>query len=476
VARDGDRLGATAVRAGGIAEGAGGCTVSEANVVRTAEKVSKYRSLVAVVAYHLADDRVPRWPHGGYGVPAPYLDRLRTAGARTAIISPGERGGAEEILEPFDGLLLVGGGDVDPRRYGQELSENVYGVEPDRDAFEIDVLHAADELGIPTLCICRGMQVMNVAFGGTLVQHLPDVPGVLEHGAPVEDERSMHEVRSDQRSRLRATTGVETLSCSSHHHQAPDRIGEGLRATGWTADGVVEAIERERDDNGERPYEAGWMLGVQWHPEDTAANDPAQQALFDSLSNLARWRGTRAKPGVRVGRNREYGLVDYDPAWPGLFEDESARIRASLGDVAVRIDHVGSTAVPGLAAKPTIDIQVSVESMTPRDRFVAPLVGLGYEFVPDPMDTEHEYFKKEVTGARTYQIHVCPVGSEWEQRHLAFRDHLGVNPGDAARYAELKRRLAAQHPRDVISYVEGKTPFIREIEKRALAPEPSTHL
>ena len=124
--------------------------------------MSEYRPLVAVVAYHLADDRVPRWPHGGYGVPGPYLDRLRAADARTAIISPGESGDAEEILEPFDGLMLVGGGDVDPSRYGEEPNENVYGVEPDRDAFEIDVLHAADELGIPTLCICRGMQIMNV--------------------------------------------------------------------------------------------------------------------------------------------------------------------------------------------------------------------------------------------------------------------------------------------------------------------------
>jgi GrpB-like predicted nucleotidyltransferase (UPF0157 family) len=111
--------------------------------------------------------------------------------------------------------------------------------------------------------------------------------------------------------------------------------------------------------------------------------------------------------------------------------------------------------------------------MVPRERFVAPLVGVGYEFVPDPIDTEHEYFKKDANGVRTYQIHVCPVGSEWERRHLAFRDHLRVNPGDAARYAELKRRLAAEHPKDVIAYVDGKTPFIREVEKRALADGPS---
>jgi GrpB-like predicted nucleotidyltransferase (UPF0157 family) len=283
----------------------------------------------------------------------------------------------------------------------------------------------------------------------------------------------MHEVRSDERSRLRATTGVEVISCSSHHHQAPDRIGKGLRQTGWTADGVVEAIERERDDQDERPYEAGWMLGVQWHPEETAANDPSQQALFGALSGLARLRGSRARPGIREGRSREYGLVDYDPAWPSLFENEAGRIREALRDVAVRIEHVGSTAVPGLAAKPVVDIQVSVDVMVPRDRFVVPLVALGYEFVPDPTDTEHEYFKKEVDGMRTYQIHVCPVGSEWERRHLAFRDHLRANPDDAGLYAQLKRQLAADHPRDILAYIDGKTPFIREIEERALADRQS---
>jgi gamma-glutamyl-gamma-aminobutyrate hydrolase PuuD len=233
--------------------------------------VSEYRPLVAVVAYHLADDRVPRWPHGGYGVPGPYIDCLRRAGARTAIVSPGEPGSVDQVLEPFDGLVLVGGGDVEPRRYGQPPGEHVYGVEPDRDDFEIDLLHGADRLGIPSLCICRGMQVMNVAFGGTLAQHLPGTPGLLEHGVPVANTQSLHEVRTDGRSRLRATTGVESLTCSSHHHQGIDRVGVGLRATGWSDDGLVEAIEREPGgDPAGRPYEAGWMLGVQWHPEDTA--------------------------------------------------------------------------------------------------------------------------------------------------------------------------------------------------------------
>jgi putative glutamine amidotransferase len=433
--------------------------------------MDSYRPLIAVVAYHLADDRVPRWPHGGYGVPGPYLDCLRRTGARTAIVSPGEPASAEEVLDPFDGLLLVGGGDVDPRRYGQEPSEHVYGVEPDRDAFEIELLRAADEEGLPTLCICRGMQVMNVAYGGTLVQHLPGTPGLLEHGVPVADTQSLHDVRTDPQSRLRASTGVERLTASSHHHQGVDRIGEGLRASGWSEDGLVEAIELEPDgDPDDRPAEAGWMLGVQWHPEDTADRDAAQQALFDGFVNLAHLRGTRAVPGVRAGRSRAFEIVDYDPSWPQMFDAEAAAIHAELGAVAERIEHVGSTSVPGLAAKPTIDMQISVERMSPRERVVVPLENLGYTLVADATDPDHEFFKKEIDGVRTHHVHVCPVGSDWEYRHLAFRDHLRSHPEDAVRYAELKRRLAERHPNDIMAYIEAKRPFVTEILRRALDP------
>jgi putative glutamine amidotransferase len=165
-----------------------------------------HRPLIAVIAYHLADDRVARWPHGGYGVPSPYLDSLRRAGARTAILSPGEEGSPEEILEPFDGLLLVGGGDVAPDRYGSDIQEHIYGVEPDRDEFEISILRAAENAELPTLCVCRGMQVMNVAFGGTLHGHLPDVPDLLEHGVPTAGTQTIHDVRVMRESRLFAAT------------------------------------------------------------------------------------------------------------------------------------------------------------------------------------------------------------------------------------------------------------------------------
>ena len=124
------------------------------------------------------------------------------------------------------------------------------------------------------------MQVLNVAFGGTLHQHLPDMPGLLPHGVPVDDTESLHDVEVEDGTLLRAATGARSLACSSHHHQGVDRVGDGLRASGRSSDGLVEALEPA--DGG-----AGWTVAVQWHPEDTAAIDPAQQSLFDELVRRA---------------------------------------------------------------------------------------------------------------------------------------------------------------------------------------------
>lgn len=257
-----------------------------------------YRPLVAVVGYHLGPERVKRWPHGGYGVPGPYMESLRRAGARILIVSPGETNDPDQVLEPFDGLVLVGGGDVDPARYGAEPDlEHNYAIEPDRDQLEIDLLHAATRMGMPTFAICRGMQVLNVAFGGTLHQHLPDMPRMIEHGVPVADTISTHEVKTAPASRLQGATGVDVLRCSSHHHQGLDRLGTRLVPTGWSEDGLVEAIELDADDASHADM---WVLGVQWHPEDTADKDPAQQALFEAFVHEARAPGEDSPEGTRA--------------------------------------------------------------------------------------------------------------------------------------------------------------------------------
>lgn len=429
-----------------------------------------YRPLVAVVAYHLGDDRVSRWPDGGYGVPAPYIEALRRSGARTAIVSPGEPGTPEEILEPFDGLVLVGGGDVDPWRYGAPPDPgHTYGVEPDRDAFETDMLLAAERVRMPVLCICRGMQVMNVAYGGTLHQHLPDMPGLLQHGVPLEGTETLHTVAPEPASYLAAITKSGDLTCSSHHHQGVDRLGDRLRVAGRSPDGLIEAIELDVGA-AEDPTTEPWIVGVQWHPEETASDDPAQRSLFDALVLLARLRGSRARPGEREGRGRDYGIAEADPAWPARFEAEAGRIVASLPPALVaRIDHVGSTAVPGLPAKPIVDIQLSLHSMSPRDAYVEPLIALGYRWVLDPWDVDHEFFSLDLVGTRAFHLHVCAAGSTWERRHLVFRDHLRTSPDDAAAYARLKRDLAAAHPKDTITYTEGKSAFIAGVVQRATA-------
>ena len=131
-------------------------------------------------------------------------------------------------------------------------------------------------------------------------------------------------------------------------------------------------------------------------------------------------------------------VVPYDAAWPGMFAAERDRLTASLGEVAVRIDHVGSTAVAGLAAKPWIDIQVEVRRMLPRDAYRDPLLALGYVHHPD--DDDHEFFDR-----RPYHVHVCAAGGDWARRHLAFRDLLRRDPAARAAYQSEKLRLAAEH-------------------------------
>jgi len=233
---------------------------------------------IAVVAYHLRPGRVTYWQVGGYGVPENYVDAVRRAGGLPTLILPGDPRSPAELLERYRGLVLVGGGDVEPWRFGAEPHEQLYGLEPDRDAFEVDLLHEADRRDLPALCICRGMQVMNVAFGGTLIQHLPEEPRFQPHGTPSGADGLLHDVDVEPGSRLSAAVGMAVLSCSSHHHQGVERVGERLAVTARSADGLPEAIEREGE---------GWILGVQWHPEDTAAEDRSQQRLFDALVERA---------------------------------------------------------------------------------------------------------------------------------------------------------------------------------------------
>jgi putative glutamine amidotransferase len=236
--------------------------------------------LIALVGYHLPLGRVTKWDSGAYAVPEEYVWAVKRAGGRPALVAGPETDPMEDVLAPFDGLLLVGGGDVDPSSYGAVARHPaLYGLDEERDRFELDMVRAADRIGLPTLAICRGLQAMNVAFGGTLHQHLADEPNLMSHRSE-EDQGMTHPVKVLESSRLASAAGQAALEGWSGHHQGIDRLGEGLVAVGWTGDGLVEAVERE----------VGWMVGVQWHPERTAPADPANQGIFDAFVERAQSR------------------------------------------------------------------------------------------------------------------------------------------------------------------------------------------
>ncbi|HET6505628.1 MAG TPA: GrpB family protein [Baekduia sp.] len=168
----------------------------------------------------------------------------------------------------------------------------------------------------------------------------------------------------------------------------------------------------------------------------------------------------RFDPAVRI--------VEYDSAWPAMAAAELRRIGDALGDVAVRLEHVGSTAVPGLAAKPIIDLQLSVATMEPRELYVAPLERLGYLFAPAPESPGYHFFAKPPERPRTHHLHVCRTGSDHEVDHVAVRDFLRAHPDEAASYAALKREVVARHPRDRLAYIDGKDAYVTALERRAV--------
>jgi GrpB-like predicted nucleotidyltransferase (UPF0157 family) len=168
----------------------------------------------------------------------------------------------------------------------------------------------------------------------------------------------------------------------------------------------------------------------------------------------------RFDPAIRI--------VPYDPAWPALAAAELGRITQAVGDVVARVEHVGSTAVPGLDAKPIVDLQLSVDRIEPRERYVQPLERLGYMFVPAPDSPEYHFFAKPPERPRSHHLHVCAAGSKTELRHVAVRDFLRAHADEAARYAALKRQVATRHPQDRLAYIDGKGAYVTALEERAM--------
>jgi GrpB-like predicted nucleotidyltransferase (UPF0157 family) len=169
----------------------------------------------------------------------------------------------------------------------------------------------------------------------------------------------------------------------------------------------------------------------------------------------------RFDPAVRI--------VAYDADWPVRAAAELHRIEEALGAVAARLEHIGSTAVPGLAAKPILDLQVSVVAIEQQVGYVGALERLGYLFVAAPQSPDQHFFAMPPDRPRSHHLHVCAVGSHNELRHVAVRDFLRAHDGEAARYAALKRELVARHPQDRLAYMAGKEEYMAALEDRALA-------
>lgn len=215
-----------------------------------------------------------RGENNRYGLPAEYVDAVRRAGGIPVLMPSGGQA-VNAWLESLDGLVLSGGGDIDPERYGGVQHAMLYNVDHERDAFEFSVVDQALARHAPLLCICRGMQVLNVHLGGSLHEHLPDAYGeTVSHRAPPR-EPTPHALRVVAGTRLASLLGIEELQASSWHHQAVKSLGRGLVPAAHAPDGVIEALEL--------PEYPSWLLAVQWHPELTAASDALQQRLFDAF-------------------------------------------------------------------------------------------------------------------------------------------------------------------------------------------------
>jgi len=210
------------------------------------------------------------WDETADLLPASYARAVSAAGGLPLILPPAAE--PDGVLAGLHGLILAGGADVEPARYGADPDPATGPPRRDRDDWEFALARAALDRDLPLLAICRGLQVLNVVLGGDLVQHLPDRVGHHEH-SPTPGVHARHPVRLAPGSRLHTLVGAECV-VATYHHQAVDRLGAGLRPVGWTADGTVEALELAG---------RGWVTAVQWHPEVADG-----QALFADFIRACR--------------------------------------------------------------------------------------------------------------------------------------------------------------------------------------------
>ena len=214
-----------------------------------------------------------RDPQGRLTLPAEYVTCVRAAGGRVVLLPPGEPDPAG-WLDDLDGIVLAGGGDLAPETWGGTGAAENYGVDLERDRTELALAATVLDRHLPSLWICRGLQVLNVVLGGTLIEHLPDRVGEeVLHRLPPREPVS-HPVELEPESRLARSLGCPRCDTISWHHQAVDQPGSQLVVVASAPDGTIEALELPSHPE---------LVAVQWHPELSAAEDPLQQGLFNDL-------------------------------------------------------------------------------------------------------------------------------------------------------------------------------------------------
>ena len=271
-----------------------------------------------------------------------------------------------------------------------------------------------------------------------------------------------------------AENGLEIVAASEEENtspfggvEQPDFLNQVLEAsTDLLPAELLQVAKRIETQAGRRPG------GVRWGPRELDIDILLYAGTVLDTAEL-----TLPHPGVvdRPYLQRELAeiapaliadaviLVDYDPGWPARFAEEQARLRLRLGATAVRVDHVGSTSVPGLMAKAIIDIQLSVTDVGDAGAFVEPLEELGYEYIPDLRFPTYPFFRYPASGPRTFHLHVAQAGSVEELEHLEFRDRLRADPVVASLYGELKRELARRFFADRASYSNSKGDFVHGV-------------